>query len=72
LKAGDTVVDIACGTGANFSFLQEKIGSNGRIVGVDFTDAMLTKAQERVTENHWRNVCAAMRQRTSFQTQSTV
>jgi ubiquinone/menaquinone biosynthesis C-methylase UbiE len=52
LKAGDTVVDIACGTGANFSFLQEKIGSNGRIVGVDFTDAMLTKAKERVTENH--------------------
>jgi demethylmenaquinone methyltransferase/2-methoxy-6-polyprenyl-1,4-benzoquinol methylase len=56
LKAGDTVVDIACGTGANFSLLQEKIGPNGRIVGVDFTDAMLTKAQERITENQWRNV----------------
>lgn len=56
LKAGDTVVDIACGTGANFSLLQQKIGPNGRIVGVDFTDAMLTKAQERVEENHWRNV----------------
>jgi ubiquinone/menaquinone biosynthesis C-methylase UbiE len=25
LKAGDTVVDIACGTGANFSLLQEKL-----------------------------------------------
>jgi ubiquinone/menaquinone biosynthesis C-methylase UbiE len=56
LKAGDTVVDIACGTGANFSLLQKKLGPNGRIVGVDFTDAMLTKAQERVEENQWRNV----------------
>jgi ubiquinone/menaquinone biosynthesis C-methylase UbiE len=56
LKAGDTVVDIACGTGANFSLLQEKIGPNGRIVGVDFTDAMLNNAQERIAENQWRNV----------------
>jgi ubiquinone/menaquinone biosynthesis C-methylase UbiE len=55
LKAGDAVVDIACGTG-NFSLLQEKIGPNGRIVGVDFTEAMLTNARERVAENHWRNV----------------
>lgn len=56
LQPGDTVVDIAFGTGANFSLLQEKIGPNGRIVGVDFTDAMLAKARERAAENHWRNV----------------
>lgn len=56
LKAGDTVVDIACGTGANFPLLQEKVGQGGKIVGVDFTDAMLAKARERVEKQQWRNV----------------
>ena len=56
LKAGDTVVDIACGTGANFPLLQERIGPNGKIIGVDFTDAMLAKARERVKKYQWRNV----------------
>lgn len=56
LKTGDTVVDIACGTGANFPLLQERVGPNGKIIGVDFTDAMLAKARERVEERQWRNV----------------
>lgn len=56
LKAGDTVVDIACGTGANFPLLQERVGPNGKIIGVDFTDAMLAKARERVKKNQWCNV----------------
>jgi len=56
LKPGDTVVDIACGTGANFPILQEKIGQNGKIIGVDFTDAMLARARERVENAQWRNV----------------
>jgi ubiquinone/menaquinone biosynthesis C-methylase UbiE len=49
-------VDIACGTGANFPLLQQRIGPNGKIIGVDFTDAMLAKARERVKQNQWRNV----------------
>lgn len=56
LKPGDTVVDIACGTGANFPLLQERIGPNGKIIGVDFADAMLAKARQRVKSNQWRNV----------------
>src|SRR6185437_2798443 len=38
LKPGNTVVDIACGTGANFPMLQERIGQSGKIIGVDFAD----------------------------------
>src|ERR1700691_5632438 len=38
LRAGDSVVDIACGTGLNFPLLEEVIGPDGRIVGVDLTD----------------------------------
>ncbi len=56
LRAGDTVVDIACGTGLNFRLLEKAIGPGGRIVGVDLTDAMLARARERVDANGWSNV----------------
>ena len=45
LRAGDSVVDIACGTGLNFPLIEEAIGPDGRIVGVDLTDAMLAQPQ---------------------------
>ncbi len=56
LCPGDTVVDIACGTGLNFRMVEEAIGPSGRIVGVDLTDAMLDRARERVDANGWGNV----------------
>jgi ubiquinone/menaquinone biosynthesis C-methylase UbiE len=56
LRAGDTVVDMACGTGLNFSLLEKAIGPAGRIVGVDLTDAMLAQAQDRIETNGWSNV----------------
>jgi ubiquinone/menaquinone biosynthesis C-methylase UbiE len=56
LRAGDTVVDMACGTGLNFSLLEKAIGPAGRIVGVDLTDAMLARAQDRIGTNGWSNV----------------
>jgi ubiquinone/menaquinone biosynthesis C-methylase UbiE len=56
LRPGDIVVDIACGTGLNFPLIEEAIGPDGRIVGVDLTDAMLAQAQDRVETNSWSNV----------------
>lgn len=56
LRPGDTVVEIGCGTGANFPFLQERIGPAGRLIGVDLTDAMLERAARRVRRAAWRNV----------------
>jgi demethylmenaquinone methyltransferase/2-methoxy-6-polyprenyl-1,4-benzoquinol methylase len=56
LRAGDTVVDMACGTGLNFRLLEKVIGPGGRIIGVDLTDAMLARAQDRIKTNGWRNV----------------
>jgi ubiquinone/menaquinone biosynthesis C-methylase UbiE len=56
LRAGDTVIDIACGTGLNFRLIEEVIGPGGRIIGVDLTDAMLAQAQDRITANGWRNI----------------
>jgi demethylmenaquinone methyltransferase/2-methoxy-6-polyprenyl-1,4-benzoquinol methylase len=56
LRRGDSVVDIACGTGLNFPQLEEMIGPGGRIVGVDLTDAMLAQAEERIATSGWGNV----------------
>jgi demethylmenaquinone methyltransferase/2-methoxy-6-polyprenyl-1,4-benzoquinol methylase len=56
LRPGDTVVDMACGTGLNFGLLEKVVGPGGRIVGVDLTDAMLDRAQDRIETNGWRNV----------------
>ena len=56
LRPGDTVVDMACGTGLNFRLLERVVGPGGRIVGVDLTDAMLARAQDRIQTNGWSNV----------------
>lgn len=56
LRNGDTVVDIACGTGLNFPLLERAVGPGGRIIGVDATDAMLDQARRRVEREGWRNV----------------
>jgi len=56
LKPGDTVVEIGCGTGLNFSLLRRSVGPAGRIVGVDLTPEMLEEADRRVRRSGWSNV----------------
>lgn len=56
LRPGDTVVEIGCGTGLNFSLLQKAVGPDGKIIGVDISDAMLDRARARVRAAAWRNV----------------
>ena len=56
LQAGDTVLDLACGTGLTFPLLQERVGPSGRIVGIDLSADMLAVARERVNTEGWDNV----------------
>jgi ubiquinone/menaquinone biosynthesis C-methylase UbiE len=56
LRPGDSVVEIACGTGLNFSLIEQVIGPDGRIIGVDLTDAMLAQAQHRIETHDWSNI----------------
>lgn len=56
LQRGDTVVDLGCGTGLNFPLLQEAVQQEGRIIGVDLTDAMLERAEKRIRHAGWKNV----------------
>ncbi len=53
---GQQVLDIGCGTGLNFSRLQERIGSTGCIVGIDRSAEMLDQARRRAAARGWRNV----------------
>lgn len=63
LKRGDTVLEIGCGTGANFPLIEDRIGRSGRLIGIDLTAAMLDEARDRVAREGWDNVelvqCAA-------------
>src|SRR5258708_8858601 len=56
LRPGDSVVEIACGTGLNFSLIEQVIGPGGRLVGVDLTDAMLAQAEHRIETDGWSNI----------------
>ena len=48
LKRGDYVIELGCDTGLNFPFLLERIGREGRLIGIDLTPGMLDIARERV------------------------
>ncbi len=55
-RAGDTVLDVGCGTGLSFELLQACIGASGQIVGIEQSPEMIELARERVARHGWRNV----------------
>ena len=67
LKPGDTVLELACGTGINFPLFQRYIGPTGRIIGVDLTDAMLEQAKKRVASQGWKNVTLIQHDASTYQ-----
>lgn len=56
LKAGDVVLDVACGTGLSFSLLRDGVGPTGKVIGVELSPEMLAQARHRVESNGWTNV----------------
>jgi demethylmenaquinone methyltransferase/2-methoxy-6-polyprenyl-1,4-benzoquinol methylase len=56
LRPGDHVLDVGCGTGANFSHLVAAVGATGHVTGIDLSEAMAAHARTRVAENGWDNV----------------
>lgn len=56
MKAGDTVLDFACGAGANFPYIMEQIGPSGKLIATDYSTHMLDAARKVVLEHGWENV----------------
>jgi ubiquinone/menaquinone biosynthesis C-methylase UbiE len=56
LSRGDTVVEMGCGTGANIPYLRNRVGPEGRVVGIDLTRPLLDRARTRTERAGWTNV----------------
>ena len=48
--AGETVIEMGCGTGANLPFLREHVGPTGRVVGIDIAGPLIDRARRRAGE----------------------
>jgi ubiquinone/menaquinone biosynthesis C-methylase UbiE len=53
---GDVVVEVGCGTGANFPYLRDRVGPAGTVLGVDFAPGPVALARRRVESAGWENV----------------
>lgn len=57
LKPGMRVLDVACGAGANFPYIMEKIGPTGTLVATDYSQDMLDSAHKQfVIGKGWDNI----------------
>jgi demethylmenaquinone methyltransferase/2-methoxy-6-polyprenyl-1,4-benzoquinol methylase len=56
LNTGDHVLVFCCGTGLDFPLILNKIGTEGRITGVDFSSRMLKSADKKIRKNNWVNI----------------
>ena len=55
LKSGQILMDVACGTGANFKHIK-KVKKDLEIYGTDFSKGMLRKGQSLIKKNNWNDI----------------
>ena len=56
LKPGETVVDLGSGGGFDCFLAANQVGPEGRIIGIDMTPEMISKARENALRNNYTNV----------------
>ncbi|MFC2071348.1 arsenite methyltransferase [Chloroflexota bacterium] len=56
LKEGETVLDLGSGAGFDCFLAAQKVGKNGRVIGVDMTPEMLERARENARKGDYANV----------------
>jgi len=56
LRPGESVLDVGCGTGLALPLLEDGVGPEGRIIGIDQSPEMLDRANKRVAASGWENV----------------
>lgn len=56
LKAGDRVVDLGSGGGFDVFLAAREVGENGRVIGIDMTPVMISKARNNANKAGFNNV----------------
>ncbi|UCH31268.1 MAG: arsenite methyltransferase [Candidatus Bathyarchaeota archaeon] len=56
LKEGEVVLDLGSGGGLDCFLAAEKVGREGKIIGVDMTPEMIDKARKNARKGEYRNV----------------
>ncbi len=56
IKKGDTVIDLGSGAGNDVFVARRLTGEDGKLIGLDFTDEMLAKANENKLKLGYENV----------------
>ncbi|HKV54709.1 MAG TPA: methyltransferase domain-containing protein [Candidatus Binataceae bacterium] len=56
LPIGSRVVDLGCGAGLDSLIAGRRIGPDGRVIGIDFSEAMLQRAHRALAEEGASNV----------------
>ncbi|HPE56663.1 MAG TPA: arsenite methyltransferase [Bacteroidales bacterium] len=56
ISKGDTVIDLGAGAGNDAFVARSIVGESGRVIGLDFADAMLQKANANVAKLGFTNV----------------
>lgn len=56
LKQGETVLDLGSGAGFDCFLAANKVGGNGKVIGVDMTSEMIEKARENAEKGNYKNV----------------
>ncbi len=56
IKKGNTVLDLGSGAGNDVFIASNQVGETGKVIGIDFTEAMLEKANENKKKLGFQNV----------------
>src|ERR1035437_6192925 len=56
IKKGDVVLDLGSGAGNDCFIARHETGETGKVIGVDFTPAMIDKARENAEKLNFNNV----------------
>ncbi|HMV24071.1 MAG TPA: arsenite methyltransferase, partial [Saprospiraceae bacterium] len=56
IKPGDTVVDLGSGAGNDCFVARHETGDTGKVIGIDFTEAMIDKARANAEKLQFNNV----------------
>ena len=56
IPEGSHVLDLGCGAGLDSMIAAQRTGPQGEVIGVDFSEAMLTLAQRGAAKKAWSNL----------------